>query len=381
MGQNLPVRSGFVFVVALTLLAVMSSLVAQPAQAHQTAISTLNVEIRPEKREVDLLLVISPEDLADHLKLDPNGDGYLDQSELPMLERTLASYLEPRLQVTNNGARCEPTHQDFVNTGRRTASLMFRKTVVCDEALGELTLENRVMLEAPKGYTHYSQIQLGKDIHTTVFNPDEPTYTLELADDGESIEAQGFWEVFFQYIWQGVLHILLGIDHVLFVLCLLLAARRFRPLLAVITSFTIAHSITLALSALEVVSLSPSLVEPLIALSIAWVAVELLLESKNRDKEAGPGKHLYVLTFLFGLLHGFGFSYVLRDEVGLPTDALVPALLSFNVGVELGQIAIVAVAFPLVVWARKKDWGSIVVKVMAAGVLLVSLYWFVTRLM
>jgi hypothetical protein len=380
------------YVKFLALVALISSVFgAVPVAAHQTAISTLNVEIRPDDREIDLLLVISPDDLTDHLKLDPNGDGYVDQAELPMLKATIASYIEPRLQVTNQGTRCKPTYKDFVDAGRRMATLMYRKTVVCDQRLGELTLENRVMLDSERGYTHYSQIQLGQDIHTTVFTVQEPTYSLEVAQDGAGIAEQGFWEVFAQYIWQGTLHIVLGIDHVLFVICLLLAARRFRPLLAVITSFTIAHSITLAVSALEVVSVSPDLVEPLIALSIAWICVELLLEAKSpgensddktsSDSTSSPGKHLYVLTFLFGLLHGFGFSYVLRDEVGLPTDALVPALLSFNVGVEIGQIAIVAAVFPLVVWGRKKTWGSVAVKLVAAGVLLVSLYWFVTRLM
>ncbi|WP_168210552.1 HupE/UreJ family protein [Persicimonas caeni] len=371
------------------VLAVVASfvMVSQPAFAHQTAVSTLNVEVRPDKREVDMLLAISPDDVTDHLKLDPNGDGWVDQSELPYLEPAIGSYFEEHLQVTNNGQVCQPTHQDFVDMGRRMASLLFRKTVQCDDALGEVTLTNEVMLASKNGYTHYGQIQIGKDIHTTVFNRDTSSYTVQVGADGQAASEQSFWDVFVQYIWQGVLHIVLGIDHVLFVLCLLLAARRFRPLLVVVTSFTLAHSITLALSALEVLTLPPTVVEPLIALSIAWVAVELLLEAKKPadaskdDEEVGPPLHLYALTFAFGLLHGFGFSYVLRDEVGLPTDALVPALLSFNVGVELGQIAIVAAAFPLVAWARGREWGSKAIKVVAALVLLVSVYWFVTRLM
>lgn len=367
------------------LLAVVAGVMLSPPPvgAHQTAISTLNVEVRPDVREVDLLLAISPDDVTDHLKLDPDGDGWVDQSELPYLEPAIGAYFREHLAVANDGEVCRPTYQDFVKTGRRMASLLYRKTVQCDEALGAVELTNRVMLDSKGGYTHYGQIQLGKDIHTTVFDGDAPSYTLAVDPDGTVAVEQSFWDVFAQYIWQGVLHIVLGIDHVLFVLCLLLAARRFRPLLAVVTSFTLAHSITLALSALEVLTLPPEVVEPLIALSIAWVAVELLLERENKSPadKPSPPMHLYGLTFAFGLLHGFGFSYVLRDEVGLPTDALVPALLSFNIGVELGQIAIVAAAFPLVAWAREREFGGKAIKVVVAVVLVVSLYWFVTRLM
>lgn len=364
----------YAHVLLLVLCTLLGSiLAATPAQAHQTAISTLNVEVRPDAREVDMLLAISPEDVGEFLKLDPNGDGFLEQAELPEVKPQIAAYLEPRLKVTNNGEECEPSEADFVETRRRMAALLFRETARCDQPLGEVTITNRVLLQDRGGYTHYGQIQLGEDIHTTVFNRDTPDYTVEVAEGGEGFAEQSFWEVFATYIWQGVLHIVLGLDHVLFVLCLLLAAREFRRLVAVVTSFTIAHSITLALSALEVFTIAPGIVEPLIALSIAWVAVELLLERE-------PGKHLYALTFGFGLLHGFGFSYVLRDEVGLPTDALVPALLSFNVGVELGQLAIVAAAFPLVVWARKKEWGRKAIMVVAGAVLLLALYWLVTRI-
>lgn len=372
----------------MALFTLFGLLLAAPAQAHQTAISTLHVEIRPDDREVDLLLGISPDDLAEYLELDPNGDGYVDQSELPVIKPAVGSYLSEKLAVFNDDRECEAPQPGFVEGPKRMPSLLFRYTAKCAGPLSEVTLENRVMLEAPRGYTHYGRIQLGEDIHTTVFNGDTPTYTVELVDSTEAGEdgkvgkdgkisktfaEPSLWDVLAQYTWQGVLHILFGLDHVLFVILLLVAARQLRRLLWVVTTFTLAHSITLVASALELVSLSPSVVEPLIALSIAWLAVELLL-----DRE--PGKHIFVLTFLFGLLHGFGFSYVLRDEVGLPTDTLMPALFSFNIGVELGQLAIVCLAFPLVAWTRKQEWGRRATAVVATLVLLVALYWFVTRL-
>lgn len=342
------------------------------AQAHQTASSTLHGEVRPDEREVDLLLSISPQDLALHLRATPNESGLLDRDQLERLEPRMAEYLSSNLAVDNDGRACEPRREAFVDSERAGGALVFRYTAECTEELGEVDIANRVMLETTGGYTHYGRIQLGDDVHTTIFDRSTPVYSVEVADGGGALAAPDLVEVVGQYLWEGVLHILIGLDHVLFVLLLLVAARDFHRLLWVITSFTVAHSITLVLSALEVVSLSPELVEPLIAASIAWLAIETLLDRK-------PGRHLFAVTFGFGLLHGFGFAYVLRDNVGLPTETLLPALFSFNVGVELGQIAIVCVAFPLVTWARGKKWGEAVLKVLAAGVLAVSLYWLVTR--
>jgi hypothetical protein len=354
---------------------VVGCLGTAPAGAHQTAISTLNVELRAESREVDMLLAISAEDLAVHLELGPDGDGMIDQSQLEHVKPTIAAYLDKGLSVRNGGDACEPAERDFVDTGRRSATLLYRYTAACEQALGKVVVENSVLHESPAGYTHLGQLQLGEDIHTTVFNRDTPTYTIEVAPEGDSLQEQSLADVFKLYVWQGVLHIVLGIDHVLFVILLLLAARTLRRLLLVVTSFTLAHSITLVLSALDVVTLAPAIVEPLIAVSIGWVALELLLGDDD-----GPGKQLFLLTFLFGLLHGFGFSYVLRDELGLPADALVSALVSFNVGVEIGQLAIVAAAFPLVKWARTKEWSGRATSIVAGAVLVLAAVWFVMRL-
>ena len=169
-------------------------------------------------------------------------------------------------------------------------------------------------------------------------------------------------EVFRDYLWQGVLHIWGGIDHVLFVLSLLLVVRRWRELALLVTSFTVAHSITLILGALEIVPLErwlgSAFVESAIALSILYVALENLWLTRGHAAIGSlrqPQRRL-VLTFLFGLVHGFGFSSVLRER-GLPSADLVPALVAFNLGVELGQLAIVLPVFPIVLWlSRRPAW-------------------------
>ncbi|RMH19798.1 MAG: HupE/UreJ family protein [Acidobacteria bacterium] len=152
-----------------------------------------------------------------------------------------------------------------------------------------------------------------------------------------------------RYLVLGFLHILpAGLDHVLFVLGLFLLSARFAPLLWQISAFTVAHTLTLALSSYGLLSLPPRVVEPMIALSIAWVAVENVV-----SRELRPWRPLVV--FAFGLLHGLGFAGVLA-ELGLPRQELATALLAFNAGVELGQLAVVALAFLAVGWARHRPW-------------------------
>ena len=157
-------------------------------------------------------------------------------------------------------------------------------------------------------------------------------------------------QVVAQYLLLGFQHILpKGLDHILFILGIFLLTTRLRPILAQVTAFTIAHSITLGLTMYGVVSLPSRIVEPLIAISIAWIAVENVVTS-----ELKPWRPAVV--FAFGLLHGMGFAGVLR-ELQLPRGEFVPALVSFNVGIELAQLAVVATAYLLVAaWFRQRGW-------------------------
>lgn len=393
-------RLSFVLFLLLTPL-----VFSAPAAAHQTAMSTLNAEIRPESREVDLLLAVSATDLGSFLRLDSHGEGFANEAERKRAEPQMALYLNANLRVENDDAVCSTRKAGLVQPERPMTALFYRKTLECAAPLGAVTIHNHVLLKDVGGYTHYGRIQLGEDIHTTVFNPDAPSYTVEVVSGGAAaaeLAEQPLSEVFSTFIWQGTLHIWEGLDHVLFVICLLLAAGNFRRLLLVVTCFTVAHSITLGLSALDILTLAPEVVEPLIALSIAWVAAEIIIAQRRLGGVSGAeqansvatssedggrfslpsaaGKHLFAVTFLFGLLHGFGFSYVLRDELQLPTGALLPALFAFNLGVELGQIAVVCVAFPLVIWMRNRSWASRGIQAVSALVLALSLYWIVVRI-
>ena len=182
-------------------------------------------------------------------------------------------------------------------------------------------------------------------------------------------------EVIQTYTVSGFQHILpMGLDHILFVLGIFLLSRRLKPILLQVTMFTLAHSITLALGVMGLVEVSPRIVEPLIALSIAYVAVENIFVHK-------VSAFRLPLVFGFGLLHGLGFATVLT-EFGMPTDDFIAALVAFNVGVELGQLSIVLAAFfGVAYWFKSQALYQRVVVIPASLVIAaMGLLWFIERL-
>lgn len=193
---------------------------------------------------------------------------------------------------------------------------------------------------------------------------------------GKGFDQRNMKDVLLDYTALGFTHIVpKGLDHILFVLGLFLLSTRWKPLLIQVTAFTVAHTLTLALSVYGVVSLSPAVVEPLIAASIAYVAVENILTPQLKPWRA-------LVVFGFGLLHGLGFAGVL-EEVGLPHGQFVPALISFNVGVELGQLTVITLAYLAVgIWGRNRSWYRARVVIPAsAAIAAVGLYWTVQRVL
>ncbi len=217
------------------------------------------------------------------------------------------------------------------------------------------------------------------------------------------------WNTITSFLKLGFEHILLGFDHILFVLCLILGARNFRSLFWLTTSFTLAHSISLALSVLDLVQLSPRIVEPAIAASIIFLAVWDLLndvvlgksvipaQAVPRGRRAGiplsrhgfpmkafgndkTGK-IILLTFFFGLIHGLGFSSILK-EANLDKSTIALPLICFNLGVEGGQILIIALTYPLFSFLKKRasKFYSYFKKILLGMIILISVYWMIERI-
>jgi hydrogenase/urease accessory protein HupE len=206
-----------------------------------------------------------------------------------------------------------------------------RQTIECPGGLAEA----RIAIEG------LSRVQT--DVLVSVTYLSGGTETLRASPKAPEVSLQGersLAQVSATYLWLGVEHILLGIDHLMFVTALLFLVLGWKRLLGTITAFTLAHSITLVGASLGVLSAPPALVEALIALSIVVVAAEVVL--KNRGRTGIAIERPWLIAFGFGLLHGFGFAGALSD-IGLPANAVPAALLFFNIGVEVGQILFIGV--------------------------------------
>ena len=208
------------------------------------------------------------------------------------------------------------------------------------------------------------------ELHTELIANDNLSSIFNINEDQLSI-----FKTITDYIIIGFEHILpKGLDHILFVLALFLLSTKFKPLFFQVTFFTIAHSITLFLGVLDIVNISPEIVEPIIAISIAYVAFENLFT--NKLNKARP-----FVIFIFGLLHGLGFAGVLT-EIGIPDDLFITSLISFNAGVELGQIAVILIAYLLLAlpFGKEKWYNTRITKPVSLVIAFVGLYWFIERI-
>jgi hydrogenase/urease accessory protein HupE len=213
------------------------------------------------------------------------------------------------------------------------------------------------------GHQHLTSANLNGTIHEAVLNAANQTAVFS-SDDASTVKT--FWS-FFRL---GVMHIFTGYDHLAFLVGLLIVTTSLGSLIKIITSFTVAHSITLALATFNLVVLPTRLTESIIALSIVYVALENLLGIRAIER--------YRITFLFGLAHGFGFSNVLR-EMELSRIHLGLSLFSFNFGVEIGQLAFVLVLFPLILYIATVSWRRQFQKAVSLVVMCLATYWFVQR--
>ena len=208
-------------------------------------------------------------------------------------------------------------------------------------------------------------IRNDKEISRQFLTGDDNSYVFDL-EDLSSPNSFG------QFLMLGIKHIAFGFDHLLFLFALLLVISRFGEIARIVTFFTIAHSITLSLAALEVITVPSSIVEPIIAVSIIYVALENIFKTEQTKR--------WLIAYVFGLVHGLGFAGVLRDiGIGSGTDSIMP-LLSFNLGVEIGQIAIILLVLP-VLWKlqRKKFYRTKFVPVCSGLIAIAGLYWLVER--
>jgi hypothetical protein len=356
------------------LAALLWAALPTPAQAHQTGKSVIRCDAALDAPQVRCALSLSGDDLAHYLQFDPPTRAALQD---PTHQAAALDHISKQLVVRNGKAICTAASAPTLAFDpAQPATIHVTLERRCPLPWRTLEVTDAIMVNTPGGYRHLGTLSVGEHQLVTVFDAAHIDATLVI--DGA---APGQETSIARYIQEGVLHILAGADHVLFVLVLALGATSLRLLAGMVTAFTLAHSVTLGVSATGLLSPPAALIEPLIALSILIAAAQVARRTA-RDPDPAP-RWLAALAspFAFGLLHGFGFSYVLRDEVGLPADRLLPALAAFNIGVELGQLAILTACFPALAWARRArpDAHKRLVWIACAALGAVSLYWLVTR--
>ena len=213
-------------------------------------------------------------------------------------------------------------------------------------------------------------------------NQQSPEFAKKFRDGAQILNIvrnrqTSFFDNAFDFVKLGIGHILSGPDHILFVLSLLLVFVSLREILNLTTTFTVAHSITLVLSGLGILTISPRITEPLIALSIVYVAITSVFFRDNKFIGGERGKIASV--FFFGLFHGLGFAGLLR-EIQIPPDKFISSLFAFNVGIELGQLFIIMLALPVIYLFRHKPWYPAFIRILALCIAGLALVWIVQRL-
>lgn len=281
-------------------------------------------------------------------------------------EESVRGFLNRRLSLASAGGPCR---LDKFSYSRDESQELWRGTLEfsCPNDQPPLQIDYHLFF-GDLNHRHLLKLNAFGRTFSNSFSPDH---------SAAAFSPEAFWPTFRDFLRLGIEHILTGYDHILFVLTLILGVRRFRSLLCMVSAFTLAHSISLALSTLDLVTLSPRIVEPLIAASIVFLAIQDLLA-----KGEGNFRLMVALTFGFGLIHGLGFSYVLR-EANLQHGNLLLPLFAFNLGVEIGQVSIVALVFPLTLGLDHWLKNSYVYLKKGALVAIgsVGAYWMMVRLL
>ena len=344
---------------------------AAPGLAHEMGSFEVRMTVR-DSGDYVVELPIDPETLLQRLELIAGGEISSPESAKEYEESILSHQRQilSRIDLRFDGRKVTPAIEyvpdESDNPEERTAIL--RLTGAIPDGAGGVTWSYSLVYSrylfvvshprAREGVRQWLEAdQVSRPVRIDTIAP--PLSTTEVLRD---------------YLILGFTHIIpKGLDHILFVLGLFLLSPRWRPVLAQVSAFTVAHTITLGLTTFGLVSLSPSIVEPLIALSIVYIAVEnVFTREVHRWRIA--------LVFLFGLLHGMGFAGVL-GELGLPRAEFVPALIAFNVGVEAGQLTVILLAWLLLVhWVSARAWyRSRVLIPLSVAIGLAGLVWLVQR--
>ena len=338
------------------------------AQAHNAGVSTSRIVIHDRTVDVEINALGRDYEKAAGVRITEAGSGEVNRVALAIMAPSVLTYIGDHVAVFAGSQRCAPRP----GTARPADThVLVTMSWTCPLNGGELRYRATLFHDVDPSARHLAIIATESGERELALDSRAPEVALSGA--GSSV-----LQVVGRFVQAGIEHIFLGYDHIAFLAAIVLWADHLWPVIKIVTAFTIAHSITLSLAALQVVVIPSAIVEPAIAATIMFVAAENFF-SRNVDGR-------WRVTFVFGLIHGFGFASALQ-EIGLPANAAVPALAAFNIGVEIGQVVIVALIFPLLLWsdrighraAAREGRRPAAVYFCSAAILSAGLYWLMVR--
>jgi hypothetical protein len=346
---------------------VVATIAVRPAGAHKAGISTSRIVIRGRTVDAEINALGRDYEKAAGVRITEAASGAVNAVALAVMAPSLLAYVGDHVAVLAGDRRCQaaPGSARAADT-----HVLVTMTWTCPPDGGSMRYRVTLFQDVDPAARHLAMVATEGGEREIALDRAAPE--LDLSAGGSAL-----LQVVGRFTRAGIEHIFLGYDHIAFLLAVILWGRSLWPLIKVVTAFTLAHSLTLCLAVLDIVRLPPSVVEPLIAATIIFVAAENFFIHDIRKR--------WRVTFALGLVHGFGFAGALR-EYGLPDDALAPALAAFNIGVEIGQVMIVAVIFPVLLLSDRigsaaagKKRHPALVYACSAVILALGLYWLVER--
>lgn len=361
LGNNRPLRR--LRTIHNLFLASALSAAIIPLYSHPISISYSQFEIEGDTVTATLRLPMEELDLL--MQLDEDLDGNVSPQEIERSRDVIGTYLVSRMELSADGVSLSPAIGEL-QTWNDDDGFLFLEVPLAyhaDSPIQAVSIQVDLLTDLMPAHKNLAHISFGGSSQEFVFEGGA-TYRA-------TATAGGFWQTAKSFLVLGIEHIFTGYDHIMFLFGLLLVGRDFGNLIRIVTSFTVAHSLTLALATLGVVQPTAWVTEAGIALSIAYIGFENLFIKDIR--------HRWKITFLFGLVHGFGFANVLRG-MNLPRSGLAASLFTFNMGVEIGQVAIVILMFPLLLYISRTQYRLTVTRIASAIILTFGLAWFYQRI-
>ncbi|MFZ3589022.1 HupE/UreJ family protein [Bacillus sp. DJP31] len=356
----------------ISILAILTILVIslfQPTGVHAHALSASFGELVLKDTNVTYTFSIDDLSVIENLEIDSDSNSTLSQEEVDVAKNEITDWISRNIVIQSNGVSQRPLIGDMKVEKRNDKNVVTTTFLyVVSEGTDKLTLQDSFYTDSDNKttYTQLLTINNNGELSESILKGENRKWESSIAGTGEKATGTPWYSFFIL----GMEHILTGYDHLLFLFVLLLARQSFKDYVKVVTAFTVAHSITLTLGYLDIFVLPSIVVESIIALSIVYVAIENIVRKEVKRR--------WILTFAFGLIHGLGFAGLL-SEMSIPKGHLVLSLLSFNLGIEIIQVALVALLIPVLSRVQKLTTYPTIMKYGSVAIIIIGGYWVIER--